>query len=143
MYPGTLTPPDSTRWATPPAMREETPTPSKVCSLVLRRRLRSIFIELARDQIEDGEQGLLRVAPADRHLDLVAEAGGKHHQAHDRSAIGTEFTTAHLDIGLEVICQFDELCGGTGMQATLVADGNRAGQRRRRIHRQPPASASS
>src|SRR5437764_7375376 len=123
VYSGTLTAPDSTRWAMPTAMPEETPTPSKVCSLVLRRRLRSIFIELAPYQIEDGKQGLLRIAPADRYLDLVAEAGGQHHQAHDRTAIGNEFTTTHLDVGLEVVRQFYELGGRAGVQAALVADG--------------------
>src|SRR6267143_1440590 len=143
VYSGTLTAPDSTRWANPTAMPEETPTPSKACSLIERRRLRSVFIELASDQIEHRHEGLLSIAPAHRHFDFVAKPGGEHHQSHDRAAVGDELAPAHLDIGFVLVRQFDEFGRRASMQAALIADGGRAGERRRRIHRQLPASASS
>src|SRR4029077_10236306 len=143
VYSGTFTAPDSTKWANPTAMPEETPTPSKACSLIGRRRLRSVFIELAPDQIEHRHQRLLGIAPTHRHLDFVAKSGGEHHQSHDRAAVGDEFAPAHLDIGFVLIRQFDEFGCRASMQAALVADCSRTGERRRRIHRQLPASASS
>src|ERR1043166_2631676 len=88
VYSGTLTEPDSTRCAVPMAMPEETPTPSKARSLVCLRRFRSVFIELASNEIEHGGQRLFRIAPADDHLDLVAASGGEHNQAHDGAAVG-------------------------------------------------------
>src|SRR6266403_1180853 len=74
VYSGTLTAPDSTRWANPTAMPEETPTPSKACSLIERRRLRSVFIELAPDQIEhrNGEVGRRAAEHVGQQDDAVA-----------------------------------------------------------------------
>src|SRR5262249_53344060 len=96
VYSGTLTDPDSTRWAVPTAMPEDTPTPSKTCSFADFRRRRSVFIELPSDKVEHGGKRLFRITPVDDHLDLVAEAGGKHHQSHDRTPVSGKLAAAHL-----------------------------------------------
>src|SRR5258706_1881186 len=141
-YSGTLTAPDSTRWATPTAIPDETPTPSKACSRVRRRRRRSVFIELAPDKIEYGRERLFRIAPVHRHLDLVADSRREHHQSHDRAPVGGQLAPADLDVGFEFVGQVDEFGGRARMQTALVPDEGHPGQRAHRLHAQPPASAS-
>src|SRR6516225_2462527 len=144
-YSGMCTAPVSTRCAVPSAMPEETPTPSKLRSLPTRRIRRSVFIELASDQIEDGGQRRLRLGAAHRHLDVIANAGGEHHQPHDRAAVGGQLAAPDLDLRLILIGELDELCRRTRMQPALVEDGRDAAEIRPAIHlislRRRPAAA--
>src|SRR5262249_36267858 len=120
-YSGTWTAPVSTRWASPSAIPEETPTPSKTRSLPRRDR-RSILIELAPDQIEDGGERGLCLGPAGRHLDIVAEAGGEHHQPHDGAPVGGQLAALDLDLRLVLVGELDELRRRAGMQPALIED---------------------
>ena len=109
-------------------------TPSKTRSLPRRIR-RSILIELASDQIQDRDERRLRLRPARRHLDIVADAGREHHQPHDRASIGGQLAALDLDLRLVLIGELDELRRRAGMQPALVQDGCDAAEARPGIHR--------
>src|SRR4051812_38412038 len=133
-YSGIWTAPISTTCASPIAMPAETPRPLKTISRRspspdLRRRrdlapssCLSFFIELPVDQIDQG--GERRAGPgADRaQLDLAADPGRQHHQAHDRAAFHVGLAFDDANVGVIGIGDLDELGRGPGMQTLLVLD---------------------
>ena len=60
-------------------------------------------------------------------LDLTADAGAKHHQVHQRSAVGGVAVFAHSDPHIaELQGQRGKLARGAGMQAALIDDRHKA-----------------
>src|SRR3954471_20449387 len=99
-------------------------------------RFASVLAELAFDQGGEGGHGFHGLAARAGELDRAADAGGQHHQAHDRQA--GDFLALEGDPhgGIELAGGADELGGGAGMQAALVGDRQGAFQRAwRRVRR--------
>src|SRR4029453_8082392 len=87
------------------------------------------FAELALDQGRQGGHGIRRLAARAEKLDLAADAGGQHHQAHDGEARDFLALEGNPHHGVELAGGAHELGGGPGVQAALVGDGEGAPQR--------------
>ena len=87
------------------------------------KRFASVLFKLAGDQFLDrGERGVgVHAFGADG--DDGAVACRQHHQSHDALAIHFFAVFFHEDIRLEPIRGFDELRGGTSVNAEFVEDG--------------------
>ena len=89
----------------------------------------SVFIELASDQIERRRPARPRPAARPRVSSIiVADAGGEHHQPHDRAAGDGQIAACRTSISASNwLGELDEFRRGAGVQAALVADGRRRG----------------
>src|SRR5262245_48538301 len=104
VYSGMSTEPASITWAGPMAMPSETPSPSMMCSRVLRLappRFFSLSIEAALHQRDQGGERLGLGGALGADLDLRARAGGQHHQPHDRGARYGHVALLHRHLGGE------------------------------------------
>src|SRR5476649_2214715 len=91
----------------------------------------SVFAELAVDQGGEGVHRLDGLFAGAGELDLAADAGGQHHQAHDRQAGHFLVLEADADHRVELAGGAYELGGGAGMEAALVCDAEHAPVRTR------------
>src|SRR5262245_49370767 len=89
---------------------------------------KSFFPELALDQGRQRRHRLQGLAARAGKLDLAADAGSQHHQAHDGEAGDLLALEADAHLGVELAGGAHELGGGTGVQAALVGDGKHAPQ---------------
>src|SRR5260370_25472705 len=87
-----------------------------------------LFIEPCLDQCGEGIHGFLGIPTFAAQLDAGTAAGAQHHQAHDRAGRHRLAVLQHLDGGAVAVGQGDDLGGGAGMQPTLVADRQAAGE---------------
>src|SRR5215472_12926586 len=86
----------------------------------------SFLAEFALDQGRKCRHGVGGLTARATELDLAADAGGQHHQAHDGQAGDVLALEGKPDHGVELARGAHELGGGTGMQAAFVGDGERA-----------------
>src|SRR5512146_1234764 len=89
----------------------------------------SILAELAFDEGGKGGHGVARLAAGADQLDLAAQAGREHHQAHDRKARHVLALEAHADDRVELAGRAHELGRRARVQAALVGDAERALER--------------
>src|SRR6201981_546018 len=81
-----------------------------------------VLAELAFDQGGEGGHCLGGLAARAGKLDRAADAGGQHHQAHDRQARDLLTLEADPDHGVELAGAAHELGGRARMQTALVGD---------------------
>src|SRR5260221_3777664 len=84
--------------------------------------IRSLFVELAIDQIGNSLQGRRCGRTADPQLDFAADTGCQHHQTHDRLTADLHLAFDDTNIRIKGAGQLHELGGCPGMQATLILD---------------------
>src|SRR5829696_520322 len=89
----------------------------------------SLLAELSLDQGRQRGHGVGGLPPRAEELDVAADAGGQHHQAHDGEARNFLALEGHAHDGVELAGGAHELGGGAGVQAALVGDGEGAPQR--------------
>src|SRR5918993_1000061 len=89
----------------------------------------SLLAELPLDQGRQRRHRICRLPPRAEELDLAADAGGQHHQAHDGEPGDLLALEGHAHHGIELSRGAHELGGGPRVQAALVGDGESAPQR--------------
>src|SRR5688572_1818342 len=88
----------------------------------------SLFSEPILDELGELAERILGTESGDMDGDLVAHGGAKHHQAHDRRPAHLVAVLFHLDGGIELRGEVDELGAGPGVKAAPVADPDRPGE---------------
>src|SRR5882672_12566829 len=89
----------------------------------------SVLAELALDQRRQRGHRFDGLAARTGELDLAADAGGQHHQAHDGKARHFLALEADADHRIELAGHAHELGGGAGVQAAFVGNGKGAPER--------------